>query len=68
MLCNFPGQEQAEMDFANRIGKELCYLLPLVHTLTGCDYTSKVGTKHAALIANPTEYLKDFDSVVMLYR
>jgi len=39
-------------------------LLPLVHTLTGCDYTSKVGTKHAALglIANPTEYLKDFDA------
>ena len=47
---------------APRIGKELCYLLPLVHTLTGCDYTSKVGTKHAALIANPTEYRKDFDA------
>ena len=47
---------------APRIGKELCYLLPLVHTLTGCDYTSKVGTKHAALNANPSEYLKDFDS------
>jgi hypothetical protein len=25
---------------APEIGKELCYLLPLVHTLTGCDYTS----------------------------
>ena len=47
---------------APRIGKELCYLLPLVHTLTDCDYTRKVGTKHAALIANPTEYLKDFDA------
>ena len=47
---------------APRIGKELCYLLPLVHTLTGCDYTSKVGSKHAALNANPSEYLKDFDS------
>lgn len=47
---------------APKIGKELCYLLPLVHTLTGCDYTSKVGTKHAALNANPSEYLNDFDS------
>ena len=40
--------------------KRTCYLLPLVHTLTGCDYTSKVGTK--ALNANPSEYFKDFDS------
>jgi hypothetical protein len=34
---------------APRIGKELWYLLPLVHTLTGCDCTSKAGTNHAAL-------------------
>lgn len=47
---------------APRIGKELCYLLPVVHTLTGCDCTSRVGTKHAALNANPFEYLKAFDS------
>jgi len=47
---------------APRIGKEVCYLLPLVHTLTGCDYTSKVGTKHAALNASPSECLQDFDS------
>ena len=45
-----------------RIGQELCYLLPLLHTLTTCDYTSKVGTKYAALNANPSEYLKNFDS------
>ena len=42
------------------IGKKLCQVLPAVHTLTGCDYTSKVGTKHAALMANPEIYLKDF--------
>jgi hypothetical protein len=36
-------------------------LLPVAHTLTGCDYTSKVGTNHAALNANPSEYLNDFD-------
>ena len=47
---------------APRIGQELCCLLPLSHTLTGCDYTSKVGTKNAALNANPSEYLKIFDS------
>lgn len=47
---------------APRIGQELCRLLPLVHTLTGCDYTSKVGTKHAALNANPSKYLKAFDN------
>ena len=45
----------------SRVGGEFCHVLPLVHTLTGCDYTSKVGTKHAALNADPLEYLKDFD-------
>ena len=47
---------------APRIEQEPCCLLPLVHTLTGCDYTSKVGTKYAALNANPSEYLRNFDS------
>lgn len=42
------------------VGKDLCKVLPAVHTLTGCDYTSKVGTKNAALKAEPTEYLVDF--------
>ena len=35
-------------------------VLPAVHTLTGCDYTSKVGTKQAALKANPIDYLEGF--------
>lgn len=34
-----------------------------VHTLTGCDYISKVGTKHVALKANPKTYLKQFGRV-----
>lgn len=38
---------------ASRIGLDLCKVLPAVHTLTGCDYTSKVGTKPAAIKANP---------------
>jgi len=40
-------------DRAGKIGRGLCQVLPAVHTLTGCDYTSKFGTKHAALKANP---------------
>jgi hypothetical protein len=36
-------------------------LLQLEHALTGCYYTSKVGTKHVVLNANPSEYLKDVD-------
>ena len=36
-----------------RIGPSLCKVLPTIHTLTGCDYTSEVGTKLAALTANP---------------
>lgn len=45
---------------AKKIGRGLCQVLPAVHTLTGCDYTSKVGTKHAALMANPETHLNDF--------
>ena len=45
---------------ATRIVSDLCEVLPAVHTLTGCDYISKVGTKQAALKANPENYSKDF--------
>ena len=40
----------------------MCQVLPAVHVLTGCDYTSKFGTKHAALMTNPEHYLQDFGS------
>ena len=40
----------------------LCAVLPALHTLTGCDATSKFGTKPAALRANPIQYLKGFGS------
>lgn len=30
------------------------------HILTGCDITSKIGTKNGALKANPEKYLKSF--------
>ena len=43
-----------------QLGRELCQVLPAIHSLTGCDYTSKFGTKLAALKAHPEQYLKDF--------
>lgn len=46
-----------------RIGNDLSHVLPAVHTLTGCDYTSKVGTKHAALRASPEIFLKHFGTL-----
>ena len=45
---------------AAQIGENLCQVLPAVHVLTGCDYTSKIGTKHAALMTNPEHYLEHF--------
>ncbi len=39
---------------------DLCKVLPAVHNLTGCDVTSKVGTKAAALKAHPMQYLDGF--------
>ena len=43
-----------------RMGMELCEVLPALYTLTGCDSTSKIGTKKAALESDPTVLLKDF--------
>lgn len=45
---------------STQIGVELCHALPAIHTLTGCDYTSKFGTKTAALKADPLAYLAEF--------
>ena len=42
-----------------KVGMNLCKVLPAIHALSGCDYTSKVGTKHSALLVNPEMYLKD---------
>ena len=42
------------------MGQKLCRILRAVQTLTGYDYTSKVGTMHATLLANPDHYLQDF--------
>jgi len=38
----------------------MCEVLPATHVLTGCDITSKFGTKAAGIKAEPVLYLKDF--------
>lgn len=43
-----------------RLGGQLCSVLPALHSLTGCDITSRVGTKKAALKAEPERFLKQF--------
>ena len=52
---------------ARKLGAATCKVLLAVHILTGCDITSKVGTKAAALKAHPLKYLsgfaQDIDSV-----
>lgn len=47
---------------AFQIVQGLCQMLPALHTLTECNYSSKFGTKRDAHMANPEQYLKDFGS------
>jgi hypothetical protein len=49
---------------AERLGESLCQVLVAVHTLTGCDYTSKFGTKHAGLNCVPEEFLTNFGTLI----
>ena len=42
----------------HRLGRQLCTVLPALHSLTGWDITSKVRTKKAALKAEPEKFLK----------
>jgi hypothetical protein len=45
---------------ADILGTDKSLALLKAHVLTGCDVTSKVGSKAAALKAEPEIYLKDF--------
>jgi hypothetical protein len=49
-----------------RLGPLMCTVLPAVHNLTGCDITSKIGTKKAALKADPVAYLQGFGATAPL--
>lgn len=46
------------------LDQDLCSVLPALHSLTGCDITSKIGTKKGALKGNPTVYLKGFGTTI----
>ena len=45
---------------AMKVGTDKCKVLIALHHLTGCDSTSKFGTKAAGLKANPHLYLQNF--------
>ncbi len=47
-------------ELAASLSHDVCEFLPVVHTLMGCDYTSKVGSKKAAIECNPAYYLQSF--------
>ena len=49
-----------------KLGHDLCRVLPAVHSLTGCDITSKVGTKKNGLKANPVKLLLNFGKLPTL--
>ena len=49
-----------------RLEPDLCSVLPAIHSLTGCDITSKIGTKKGALKGEPTVYLKGFGATTTL--
>ncbi len=39
---------------------DVCKILPALHMLTGCNVSSKFGTKASALNAEPEVHLKNF--------
>ena len=45
---------------AMKVGTDKCKVLIALHHLTGCDSTSKFGTKAAGLKANPHLYIQNF--------
>ena len=50
-----------------KLGPSLSKVLPAVHSLTGSDITSKVGTKKAALKADPAKYLQGFGTTAVMH-
>ena len=43
-----------------KVGEELSSVLPALHSIIGCDVTSKVGTKKSAIKAEPEKYVTKF--------
>ena len=44
----------------NSLGDRLCSTIIKAHILTGCDVTSKIGTKDRAIKASPEKFLHKF--------
>lgn len=49
-----------------RLGPRTCTVLPALHSLTGCDITSKIGTKKAVVKAKPVVYLQRFVATALI--
>ena len=47
----------------SNLGAPLAKTVIKAHILTGDDYMSKVGTKHAAMASDPVQYLTNFGEV-----
>ena len=45
---------------AEKMDPEICKVILPLHHLTGCDSSSKFGTKAAGLKANPAQHLQEF--------
>ena len=45
---------------ADKMNPDICKVILPVHHLTGCDSTSKLGTKAASLKAEPAQHLQEF--------
>ena len=44
----------------DKLGPSITQVLLKAHLGTGCDYLSKIGTKHGALKASPEKFLQSF--------
>ena len=60
MNCGWKLAEETLPNIFQYIFLHQINVLPAVHTLSECSYTSKVGTKQATLKANPVDNLQGF--------
>ena len=54
-------------ELAFKLCADFSQVIPAVHALTSCDYSSDADTKAAALQANPVVYLKSFESLIPMF-
>ena len=48
---------------SSQFGRRVCSVIIKAHILTGCDITSKIGTKVASLKCKPEKYLMTFGDI-----